>query len=99
METASPGLGWQRHDPNRLVTDGDEFLAAIAVVNNQLAKGDNEPIPYKWEYHHIWVACDVENYFDIKDINGDSWTVWGWDDIEWILPLPYKGLEPPEKKK
>jgi hypothetical protein len=54
---------------------GDQFLAAVQVINNRTGKT-------YWEYTVLtWSESGLE-------CDGESWSAWGEDDIEWIARIP-----------
>lgn len=73
-------LPWEKVKEDRLYKDGEEFLAAVRIGKDS------------YEYHHISISCD-EDCFDIIDVNGNYFSEWSIEDIDYLLPLPCKELQ------
>lgn len=70
-------MDWRsREDYDGKIFDGDRFLVAVEMHKDS---GGG------FEFHTVTIACD-EDYFEVRDMNGDSWC-WDWDDVSYLIQL------------
>lgn len=74
-------LPWKKHDPNRTVGDGDQFLCAVPTKDGN------------WCYSMVTVACD-EDSFDVLEAD-ETWC-WDWYAVAWKIRIDSKFAPPKE---
>jgi hypothetical protein len=74
-------LPWGVIGPDTKFSDGDVLLVAVPVCRDSNAPDGD------WYYslECVTILCD-EDYFGVRDSNGDSW---GWEisDVDWLVKL------------
>ena len=77
---------WKKPEPDKVFWDGEKFLVAIMV-------SDNNTKSSRYEFYFIRASCDIETPVSFAhDFTDETFDEWDWDDVDWYISINHKDV-------
>lgn len=77
---------WKKPEPDKVFWDGEKFLVAIMVSNNNTKTS-------RYEFYVIRASCDTETPVSfVHDVTDETFDEWDWDDVDWYISINNKDV-------